>query len=202
MSPGSSQRGPRDERGVLAAHILSVARTAFSEHGWAGTTIRGVARDADVDPSLVYHYFGSKKALLDASTNLPQSFLDRIADAWASPHEELGERLVALTLGNWQAGDSGPVLRAIVLIAAHEPGTRAKLRDLVTDALMGPALIGRGEQDRRHRSGFIASQLLGLGLMRYVWHVEPIASMSDGEVVAAVGPTIQRYVDDDLAPRA
>ena len=48
--------------------------------------------------------------------------------------------------------------------------------------------------------GLIASQLLGLGLMRYIWEVEPIASMSDDEVIAAVSPTIQRYIDDDIAP--
>jgi hypothetical protein len=47
--------GPRDERGVLAARIVAAAREEFAEHGWAGTTLRAVARAADVDPALVYH---------------------------------------------------------------------------------------------------------------------------------------------------
>lgn len=200
MPRSTTQRGPRDERGVLAARILSVARSSFSQHGWAGTTIRGIAREAEVDPSLVYHYFASKESLLDAATTPPQAFLDRVAATWAAPREGLGSRLVALTLRNWQSEDSGPVLRATLLIAAHEPGTRAKLRGLITNELMGPAAIGRDDQDRLNRAGLIASQLLGLGLMRYVWEVEPIASMSEREVIAAVGPTIQRYVDGDLAP--
>ena len=97
---------------------------------------------------------------------------------------------------NWRAEDSGPTL----LIAAHEPGTRAKLRELVANSLMGPASIGRTEAERVTRSGLIASQLLGPGFMRYIWEVEPIASMSDDEVIAAVGPTIQHYIDDDIAP--
>lgn len=71
---------------------------------------------------------------------------------------------------------------------------------LVANSLTGPASIGRNEKERVTRSGLIASQLLGLGLMRYIWEVEPIASMSDDEVIAAVGPTIQRYIDDDIAP--
>jgi AcrR family transcriptional regulator len=192
--------GPRDERGVLAARNLSVARGCFSDSGWAGTTIRSIARSADVDPSLIYHYFGSKEALLDACTTPPPEWLARIAATWAAPREELGARLVAVTLQNWRAEDSGPTLRATLLIAAHEPGTRAKLRDLVANSLMGPASIGRDERERVTRSGLIASQLLGLGLMRYIWEVEPIASMSDDEVIAAVGPTIQRYIDDDIAP--
>lgn len=200
MSRRTTQRGPRDERGVLAARILSVARTAFSEDGWAGTTIRSIARQADVDPALIYHYFGSKESLLDACTTVPEDFLDRIADTWAAPRDQLGERLVALTLENWESTDSGPVLRAILLIAAHEAGTRAKLRNLVANALMGPADIGQGEEERGRRSGFIASQLLGLGLMRYVWKIEPVASMNAAEVIAAVGPTIQRYVNGELSP--
>ena len=200
MGSRAIQPGPRDERGVLAARILSVARSSFSESGWAGTTIRAIARAADVDPSLIYHYFGSKEVLLDACTTPPPDWLARITATWAAPREELGTRLVAGTLQNWRDDDSGPTLRAILLIAAHEPGTRAKLRDLVANSLMGPASIGRTEKERVTRSGLIASQLLGLGLMRYIWQVEPIASMSDDEVIAAVGPTIQRYIDDDIAP--
>src|ERR1700709_261302 len=70
--------GPRNERGVLAARILAEARTAFADKGYAGTTMRAVARAADVDAALVYHYYGSKERLLDAATTPPQSFLDRI----------------------------------------------------------------------------------------------------------------------------
>ena len=44
--------GPRDERGVLAARILTAARDAFADTGCAGTTIRSVARAAGVDPAL------------------------------------------------------------------------------------------------------------------------------------------------------
>ena len=64
--------GPRDERGVLSARILAAARDEFAQNGWAGTTIRAIARAADVDPALIYHYFGSKDGLLDAATTPPQ----------------------------------------------------------------------------------------------------------------------------------
>jgi AcrR family transcriptional regulator len=73
--------GPRDERGVLAGRILAAARTAFAEHGAAGTTIRAVARTADVDPALVYHYFKSKDDLLDAATDPPQRWGSTAATA-------------------------------------------------------------------------------------------------------------------------
>src|ERR1700750_726795 len=90
--------GPRDERGVLQARILQVARQEFASNGWAGTTIRAIARAADVDPALVYHYFGSKEKLLDAATNPPQNWLENVAQTWTTPLPELGAALLRLML--------------------------------------------------------------------------------------------------------
>jgi len=41
----------------------------------------------------------------------------------------------------------------------------------------------------------------GLALLRYVGKIEPIASMSEDEVLAAMTPNLQRYIDGDLAER-
>jgi AcrR family transcriptional regulator len=189
--------GPRDERGVLAAKILSVARRAFAETGWAGTTIRAVAREADVDPALVYHYFGSKEGLLDAATNPPQRWLESVAKTWTTPVPELGSALLRLMLGAWADDEIGPVLRAVLQTAAHEPSTREKLRR-VQSSLMGVSQLGVDERDRGVRSGLISSQIMGLAMMRYVWKIEPVASMSDDEVVAAIAPNLQHYIEGDI----
>lgn len=190
--------GPRDERGVLAARILAAARDEFAEHGWAGTAIRGVARAADVDPSLIYHYFGSKEGLLDAATAPPQKWLDSVVQVWSSPRAELGRQLVRNVLDAWTDEDVGPVLRAVVLTAAHEGKSREKLPVIVEHSLIGESTLGDGEEERLRRSGLIATQLIGLALLRYVWKIEPIASMTDDEVVAAMAPNLQRYIDDDI----
>lgn len=192
--------GPRDERGVLAAKILAAARTAFAHTGWAGTTMRAVAREADVDPALVYHYFGSKEGLLDAATNPPQRWLESVAKTWTTPVPELGSALVRLMLGAWADDEIGPVLRAVLQTAAHEESTREKLRRVVEGSLMGVSHLGVDEHDRLVRSGLISSQIMGLAMMRYVWRVEPVASMTDDEIVAAVAPNLQRYVEADITP--
>jgi len=190
--------GPRDERGVLAARIVAAARGEFAEHGWAGTTIRAVARSADVDPALVYHYFGSKEGLLDAATNPPQRWLESVAKVWSTPIEQLGAALITLLLASWADEEIGPTLRAILQTAAHEPSTREKLRRVVEGSLMGVSGLGSDERDRLVRSGLISSQMMGFALMRYVWKIEPMASMSDDEAIAAVSPNLQHYVDGDL----
>jgi AcrR family transcriptional regulator len=190
--------GPRDERGVLAARIVAAARDEFAEHGWAGTTIRAVARAADVDPALVYHYFGSKEGLLDAATNPPQKWLESVAKVWTTPIERLGAALITLLLTSWADNEIGPTLRAILQTAAHEPATREKLRRVVEGSLMGVSALGSDERDRLVRSGLISSQMMGFALMRYVWKIEPIASMTEDEAIAAIAPNLQRYVSGDL----
>jgi AcrR family transcriptional regulator len=191
--------GPRDERGVLAARIVAAARNQFAENGWAGTTIRAIARSADVDPALVYHYFGSKEGLLEAATNPPQKWLESIAEVWTTPIQHLGEALITLLLASWADDEIGPTLRAILQTAAHEPSTCEKLRRVVEGSLMGVSKLGSDERDRLVRSGLIGSQMMGFALMRFVWKIEPVASMSDNEAIAAIAPNLQRYVDGDVS---
>jgi AcrR family transcriptional regulator len=196
--PKKSPPGPRDERGVLSARILEAAREAFAETGWAGTTIRAVARAAEVDPALVYHYFGSKEGLLDAATAPPQKWLENVAKSWTAPPADLGAELLRLMLASWADEEVGPVLRAVLQTAAHDASTREKLRIIVERSLMGVSRLGADEHDRLVRSGLISSQIMGLAMMRYVWRIEPVASMTDDEIVAAVAPNLQRYVEGDL----
>ncbi|TFV56058.1 TetR/AcrR family transcriptional regulator [Mycobacterium sp. PS03-16] len=183
---------------MLSARILTAAREQFAAHGFAGTTLRAVARAADVDPALVYHYFGSKEGLLDAATDPPQRWLESVARTWATPPAELGAALLRLMLGAWADEEIGPVLRAVLLTAAHDETTREKLRRVVEGSLIGVSQLGTDQRDRQRRSGLISSQIMGLALMRYVWRVEPVASMTDDELVAAVAPNLQRYVEGDL----
>lgn len=180
---------------MLAARILAEARASFAEHGYSGTTVRAVARAADVDPALVFHYYGSKENLLDVATTPPQSFLDQIVSAGQTPPAELGEQLVRQMLRNWQNPEHEPILRAVMQIAGNEPAIREKLRQIIQRSMMGPSAQALSENERALRSGLIAAQLMGLAFMRFVWKIEPLASLDDDDAIA---PTIQRYLDGDV----
>jgi hypothetical protein len=43
---------------------------------------------------------------------------------------------------------------------------------------------------------------MGLAFMRYVWKIEPVATMTEDDIVAAIAPTIQRYLNGDIGPAA
>jgi AcrR family transcriptional regulator len=55
-----------DEDLTARARIRQAALAQFTEHGFARTTIRGIAAAAGVSSSLVRHHFGSKQELRDA----------------------------------------------------------------------------------------------------------------------------------------
>jgi hypothetical protein len=51
-----------------------------------------------------------------------------------------------------------------------------------------------GDEHAAARSTLIAAQLLGLALCRYILRFEPLVSLSVDEMVAAVAPSVQRYL--------
>src|SRR6185312_10767650 len=70
--PGARRRGGRPAgRSPSRQKVLDVARRAFPANGYAETSLRGIARDAGVDPSLVVQLFGSKAGLFAAVIEWP-----------------------------------------------------------------------------------------------------------------------------------
>ncbi|MFK4222791.1 helix-turn-helix domain-containing protein [Streptomyces sp. NPDC019890] len=74
-------RGLRGERGEQADKIITAARRSFATRGYAATSLRSVAQDADVDPGLVHYYFRTETGLLEAVMQPPR----RSAQPWPPP---------------------------------------------------------------------------------------------------------------------
>ena len=51
------------------AVILAAAREQFAKSGFERATIRAIAADANIDPSMVMRYFGSKDQLFAAAAD-------------------------------------------------------------------------------------------------------------------------------------
>jgi AcrR family transcriptional regulator len=191
-------RGPRDDRGVTLNAITTAARASFAENGWAGTTMRAVAKSAGVDPALVHYYFDSKEQLLDASTMPPAEWVATLQEIPSVPVRERGEAIVRRVLWAWTRPEIREVLRSILLTAAHEERTRQKLRVFFGATLL-PAVGGRfDEPERNLRASLVASQVSGVIMIRWIWEIEPLASVTDEELVALIAPTLQRYLSGRL----
>lgn len=198
------RRGPSGERGVAVDRIVAAARTSFAEQGWAGTSLRGVARAAGVDARLVSYYFADKTALLQACLQPPAGFAERVAAAASAPLDRRGESLLEAMLANWNDPASAVVLRSIILTAAHEPLALRQLQAVFRTALVGAVAGALDDPDRPSsgessvRAGLVASQIVGLFMTRYVWRIPPLSELPDAQVVRLMAPTVQRYLDGPL----
>jgi AcrR family transcriptional regulator len=196
--PGSGRRGrrPGDSADRKDA-ILEAARTSFADHGYTRTTIRGVAAAAGVDPALVHHYFGSKDDLFLAALELPVDPRVVLAPALAGGLDGAGERFLRVFLSVWD----DPALRPRLVAVARgmlDPGGSDLLRTGFLKTVLEPVGRALGVDRPEHRMPLVASQVVGLILMRYLIEMEPVASMPAEQVVATYAPTIQRYLADDL----
>lgn len=197
MSEGAgARRGPgrrpggEDTRGA----VLDAARRSFAEKGYDGTTVRGIARLAGVDPALVHHYFGGKEQVFVAAMALPFDPSEVLPDLLAAGPEGVGERFVRFFLGVWRDPASrDPFLGLLRSATTHEQAA-AMMREFVSEALLGRLAESLGAPDARFRTELAASHLVGLALLRHVIRVEPLASADEDEVVAYVAPVVQRYL--------
>lgn len=62
MSPRRRNPPPPDVR----VHLMDAALRAFAQHGYEGASVRDIAAEAQMAPGLLYHYFASKEAVLQA----------------------------------------------------------------------------------------------------------------------------------------
>ena len=193
----SPRRGRRPGAPATRAAILDAARSAFATAGFAGTTIRAVASAAGVDPALVHHYFGSKDALFLAALELPVDPREVLAPVVAGGIEQAGERFLTAFLSVWDDPEHQPALLAVARSVLDPSATRLLSQGFLPVVVL-PIGHALGIDRPEHRMPLVASQVMGLILMRYVLAVEPLASMPAADVVTVYGPTIQRYLAGPL----
>jgi AcrR family transcriptional regulator len=175
--------------------ILGAARTAFADKGYDGASIRTIATGAGVDPALVHHYFGTKDKLFLAAMNLPIDPGELIVKAVDGDRARVGERLVRMFLTVWD-GPAGAAGVALLRSAMGSEWTVKLFREFVTTQVMRRLAVRLpiDPAEAPVRVSLAASQMAGLAIVRYVLKVEPLASMPREVLVAAIGPTLQRYL--------
>ncbi|GAB1646065.1 TetR family transcriptional regulator [Krasilnikovia sp. MM14-A1259] len=179
--------------------ILDAARAAFADRGFDQASIRSIAAEAQVDPALVHHYFGTKEKLFLAAMNSPINPAELVPQALAGPREQAGERLVRLVLSVWDSPAGGAAV-AMLRSAMSNDWTARLMREFVVTQILRRAVVELGLDPAQApmRAALVATQVAGLAAVRYVLKVEPVASAPAEELVAAIGPTVQRYLTGEL----
>jgi AcrR family transcriptional regulator len=204
-SDGPKRRGRRPKSlGNTRSLILRAAAGRFARAGFESTTLRAIAREAGVDPALVLHYFGSKERLF--LEVIAQSIAPRIAGALEGGPgpASLGERGVRAFLARWDSPAEGIAFATMFRASLTNERIGAILREFIETEIVGRVAPRFDPRSRGLGFGLVASQLIGLGVARYVVRLGPVANATADELARAVGPTLTRYLEGpvgDPAPR-
>jgi AcrR family transcriptional regulator len=175
---------------------MDAARTEFSTKGYDASSLRGIARLAEVDPALVHHYFDGKAALFVESMSLPVNPSFLIAAIVAGPREQVGDRLAHTFFDIWDSPLGRERLVALLRSAVSNDDAARMLREFLTREVFGRVAVSLGVPQPDLRAGMAAAQLIGVAMMRYVMGFEPLVRASPDEIIALVAPTLQRYLVD------
>ena len=194
-----ARTGRRPGRQDTKDAILAAARDAFAEKGFDGASIRYIATGAGVDPALVHHYFGTKDQLFLAAMQIPMDPGKIIPQLAAAGMNGLGERLVRTFIGIWDS-PAGAAGVALLRSAVRNEFAARMLREFITTQIMRRVLthLDLDPAETPTRASLVASQIIGLAMMRYVIKLEPLASAAPDAVAAAIGPTLQRYISEPI----
>ena len=154
-SPRSGRRpGPTDTRQA----IRQAALAAFAADGYGATSLRGVARDAGVDPALVIHFFGSKAGLFMAAVGWPFDAEAEMRRVVADGPESIGINLARMFVRHWEHDQDRSPIVAMLHVATGEPAGAALMRTFLVEHMLSPLIAALGDEQPEFRAGLIASQ--------------------------------------------
>jgi AcrR family transcriptional regulator len=179
--------GPTETREA----ILAAARELFAEKGYDGASIRAIAREADVDPALVHHFYGSKAGVFVEAMRLPFNPAELLPRILEAPDDRLGEALARIFFDVWSDQDRRAPIVALVRSAVTNEQAAVMMREFMSATVLRRVAEVRGIPLLRIQAA--VGQMIGVVLLRYVIKVEPVASATEDELVELLTPTLQRY---------
>ncbi|MFJ8465242.1 TetR/AcrR family transcriptional regulator [Streptomyces swartbergensis] len=186
--PDNKPTAPSRRSDTTRAAILHAARERFAADGYERATIRTIARDAGIDPSMVMRYYGSKEGLFAAAVAVDL----KLPDLGPLPRDEIGSALVTHFLAIWEENE---VLTALLRVGATNQAGAERMQGIFQEQLLPVARQACPDPEQVPvRAALTATQLLGMALTRYVLRLPPAVALSRQEIVAWLAPTVQRYL--------
>jgi len=148
---------------------------------------------------MVHHFFRGKDELFAASVKLPADPAEVLAGVEDLDPEARAEAIVRAVLRLWE----GPAQHGLVAFVRGTIGSKAKtalMREMVNRTILSRIMAGvpGTAEEVRMRGNLVATQVVGLMLVRYVIRLEPLASADRDEVIRLTAPNIQRYLTGGL----
>lgn len=191
--------GRRPGKPDTRAHILAVAEAVFARDGFAEASVRGIAREAGVDPALVHRYFGSKRDLFAAAIRLGFDVKSLTARVTASGGRDgVGHRAISTITAVWES----PMGRTLLESVRTNPTLMGLMAGFMFDVIVEAAIsLGYSRREAELRAALVEATMLGLVQARFALAIKPVASMSRDDLIRVYAPILQRLMGEDLGLR-
>lgn len=178
MTPTSqSARRTRDPEAKRVA-ILAAAQEEFAEHGFAGATIRAIARRAGVTHGLVMLHFSSKEQLFLAAVPGTRDLTGNVE----GDLKGLPERIATAFVKRMESADGADPFIALVRSAGDQEAARTLLRAMAQESLAAYREVLTGP-DVEVRVELVGALLIGITFSRYVTRGGELATMSADRLI-------------------
>ncbi|MGZ5396655.1 MAG: TetR/AcrR family transcriptional regulator, partial [Mycobacterium sp.] len=178
MSTNAERKRPGRPPGTsdTRERILTSARELFARNGIDKTSIRSIAADADVDPALVHHYYGTKTQLFAAAIRIPIDPMQVIGPLQQIPVEEIGYTLPLLLLPLWDSEmGKGFIATLRSILAGSDAWDPSLVRSFLQEVIAKEvgSRVDNPPGSGPIRVQFVASQLVGVVMARYILELDP-----------------------------
>ena len=178
--------------------ILAKAREMFADNGFDKTSIRSIATAAEVDSALVHHYFGTKQQLFTAAVQIPIDPMIVLGPLRETPVDQLGHTLPSLLIPLWDSADGAGFIATLraMLAGSDVSLVRTFIQEII--AVEVGTRVDNPPGSGKVRVQFVASQLVGVAVARYIVALEPFSSLPAQQIADTIAPNLQRYLTGEL----
>jgi AcrR family transcriptional regulator len=195
MSQPRERRLPRHDPEGRRADVLRAARRLFAKNGYAQTSIRAIAAEADVNHALVVTYFGGKEALFMEAVGrfqIPK-------DALEGSVEDMGARIAHSYVERWEnMADDDPWLALVRSSFSHEGSYQLLRSELEAQQTLPLREALGGADEGPLRAAMVECLIAGMIMARYIYRLEPARSLPAEAFEAALASSFQHAISGPL----
>jgi AcrR family transcriptional regulator len=167
----------------------------LATRGYEATTIRAVAAQANIDPSIVMRYYGNKEGLFAAAIAVDL----QLPDPHGLPREQVGEMLARHMVARWEGELSDELIILLLRSAATNSAAAEQLRRVFDDQVLSFVTTVAGDDAHpRRRAAMISAHVLGVAYCRYIAQLSAMVEMDADTLAATLSPVLQHYLTGNL----
>jgi AcrR family transcriptional regulator len=193
MNTKSKHTGRRSGQTNTKVDIILVAQTLFSENGYEKVSLRSIARESDVDPALISHYFKSKQELFMESMLPLFEAPRRLTNELDVPRKEMGISLAKLFVSLISNEKSKKLLVGIIRSSTSDEQAAKMMNRFITENVASVIKQKINKEDASLYSNLIGSQFVGIVMAREIIKIEPLASLNEDDLIKYLAPKLQIY---------